>query len=125
MAGTPVPCLQAVIGLAMTLSFDKEKQLSLLRLEGEIGIGSAAEIKAFLLEALSVGKETRVDLEHVTDLDVTALQLLWAAQQAFTAAGVKLELANPMPESLVSRLPDMGFEGFSLRTPKWTSTDRS
>jgi len=112
----PVPVIvpSAVTGLAMAVSLDKGQQLSLLRLDGEIGVTSAAEIKTSLLEALSAGKETRIDLAHATDLDVTAMQLLWAARQAFSVSGIKLALANPVPDPILSELRDMGFESFPL-----------
>ncbi len=50
-----------------------------IRIEGEVDIASAAELKDMLITAISSGKEVQLDLEGASDLDVTAVQLLWSA----------------------------------------------
>ena len=66
----------------MRVTIDQSEALCLIRLEDDINITSAAELKKLLLEALASGRELRVDLERATELDVTALQLFWAAERA-------------------------------------------
>ena len=63
----------------MPVNLDQGEAQCVIHLEGEIDISSAAELKKLLLLALQSGKELRLDLERATELDVTALQLLWAA----------------------------------------------
>ena len=68
---------------------------SLIGLEGAIDIASAAELKKLLLEGLNSGREVRVSLAGATDLDVTAVQLLWAAEREASRSGVTCFFAPP------------------------------
>jgi anti-anti-sigma regulatory factor len=80
-----------------------------VRLEGEIGIADAARLKAVLLEALGPGAGARIALETATGLDVTAVQLLWAAERAAQATGVPIALEGTVPEKLRATLREAGF----------------
>ena len=60
----------------MPVTFKLGKQKSVLCLNGQIDIASSAELKKALLDALSAGNRLSVSLELVTDLVVTAVQLL-------------------------------------------------
>jgi len=77
-------------------------------------IGCAAELKAVLEEALAARNETRISLETATGIDVTAVQLLWAAEREARATGMVLALAGPVPEALRATLGEAGFERFPL-----------
>lgn len=48
---------------------------SLIRVEGEINVTSATELKRLLTEALKSGKELRLDIERATELDITGLAI--------------------------------------------------
>ncbi len=52
---------------------------------GRMTISSAQELKAELLEALALANHVRVDVDNVTEIDITAMQLLCAAHR--TAIG--------------------------------------
>ena len=66
---------------------------------------AAAELKAVLLQALDSGKTVRVSLEAATYLDVTAIELLWAAEREAIKRGVGFTLAEPAPEGVLRRAP--------------------
>jgi len=66
---------------------------NLLALEGTIDIGCAAELKAVLLRALGSGGEIRVMLGEVAYMDVTAAQLLWAAELQARRSGVVFQIS--------------------------------
>jgi anti-anti-sigma regulatory factor len=55
---------------------------SILRLEGECTVTLATEMKNLLLEGLASGTELRVDLERAEEIDISILQLLYAAGRA-------------------------------------------
>ena len=74
----------------MGVTLEQEETLNLLRLEGAVEIGCAAEFKGLLAQALASGRALRISLEGATDLDVTAVQLLWAAERKAKKAGVEL-----------------------------------
>ena len=98
----------------MGITFEQRDESRLICLEGVVDIASAAELKTILLDALESGKAVRVALNHSTDLDVTAVQLLWAAEREARATGVEFSLAGPVPQPLSAALKDAGFESFPV-----------
>jgi anti-anti-sigma regulatory factor len=96
------------------VTLEQDDALSLISLEGAVEIGCAAELKRLLVQALDAGKETRVSLEAAADLDVTAVQLLWAAARQAKAAGVGFSLAAPAAGNLWAALGEAGLQQFLL-----------
>ena len=90
----------------------QSEALNQLRLEGDVGIGCAAEFKGLLEQALGSGCAVRVSLEGATDLDVTAVQLLWAAGREAKNAGSVFTLVEPFPEEVFKALGEAGLEVF-------------
>jgi chemotaxis protein CheD len=60
----------------------------LIRLEGEVNFTSAQELKRLLLEGLASGRALQLDLERAGEIDVTVMQLLWAAEREAARAGL-------------------------------------
>ena len=81
----------------------------MIRLSGEVNIRCAAELKEILVEALSLDRELRVDLTGVTEVDITALQLLWVAEREAKSAGAALIFDGVMPEAIVAALAHAQF----------------
>lgn len=98
----------------MPVTFDRSEAPGVIRLEGDIDIASAAQLKEVLLEALAQRGEARISLETATGIDVTAVQLLWAAEREAKASGVVLALKGPVPEPLRATLREAGFEKLPL-----------
>ena len=94
----------------MAVTLDQSGDRCLIHLEGEVGLSSAADLKNRLLEALACGKELRVDLGQVTELGVTTLQLLWAAEREARASGLGLAVVGSVQEVVSAALRDAGFE---------------
>lgn len=94
----------------MPLTVDRNGTRRLIRLEGEVGISSAAELKALLLEALSSAQELELDLEYASAIDVSLLQLAWAAGREATGAGSGFVCRASQAASSCAR--DLGFDGF-------------
>ena len=87
---------------------------SLLRLEGSVDIAVAAELKKLLIQALAAGKEVAVSLEAASYLDVTAVQLLWAADRDARSRGLRLTPIGPCPEVLCQSLSQAGLADLPL-----------
>jgi len=51
------------------------------------------------------GPAVQVDLEGVTDLDVTAVQLLWAARREAQDAGARFAMSGQLPGRSMKFLP--------------------
>lgn len=64
----------------------------LIRLEGEIGVSDAAELKNLLLEGLASGRKVHLDLEQAKEIDVTFMQLWQAALREAGRAGQQIEM---------------------------------
>jgi len=94
------------------INLDQSENSSVIRLEGAIDISAAAEFKKLLLQACGAGKEVRVALDGATDLDVTAVQLIWAARRWAERAGVDFTLSGAPPESVLSALGFAGLQHF-------------
>ena len=88
----------------------QSEALNQLRLEGDVGIGCAAEFKGLLEQAL--GCAVRILLEGATDLDVTAVQLLWAAGRKAKGSGVEYSIVSVAPEPILDALSEAGLQQF-------------
>ena len=98
----------------MPVSCDEGEALSLIHFEGDVSISSAAEFKLVLLRALARGKAIHIDLACVTEIDITALQLLWAAEREAKGAGIGFSLVGQWPEDVATALAAAGFESFPI-----------
>ncbi len=98
----------------MPVTFDRSETPGVIRLEGAIDIGCAAELKQALLEALASKGTARISFESATGMDVTAVQLLWAAEREARVSGMVLALEGPIPEELQATLREAGFDRFPL-----------
>ena len=87
---------------------------NVIRLEGVIDIALAAELKTILLEALKSPKPLHVALNSDAGLDVTAIQLLWAAEREAKASNVSFVLDGCLPDAVSATLKETGFERFPV-----------
>ena len=97
----------------MGISLEEGDVGNVLTLDGAIEISAAAELKILLLRALGSGKDTSVSLAAATYLDVTAVQLLWAARQQAERSGVVFEFSTQPSEAVSAALAEAGFPSFS------------
>lgn len=100
----------------MAVTLKQSKKLSKIRLQGAVDIASAAELKQLLIAALGSGKEVHVDLMGAADLDVTAMQLLWAARREAQSSDAGFKLFGEVPEPIRLALRDAGLEELAVTT---------
>jgi anti-anti-sigma regulatory factor len=98
--------------LDVPVTLEQKDALTLIQLEGSIDIGCAAELKELLIEKLKSGSAVNVALESVTGLDITAVQLLWAAAREAQRAGVEFGFKGQTPEAVRCGLADAGIGEF-------------
>lgn len=96
----------------MPIIHEQTEAGTVIRLEGEVNISSAAELKTVLMEALGSGTELRVELDRAAELDVTALQLLCAAEREARELGSSFTLAGRLPDEISAALSGANFEPF-------------
>lgn len=104
-----VPADKSVRAL-MSVKIERLEDQSLIRLEGEITVTSAAELRNALLQGLASGRDLRLDLERSEAVDVTIMQLIWAAGREADRTGAKVAIR--VPESVSAAARDAGFEKF-------------
>ena len=92
----------------MPATLEHHESHSLIRLEGECTIASAAVLKKLLLEGLVPGGNLRVDLERADKIDITVMQLLWAARRDADRKGAKISIRASDATDRAAR--DAGFE---------------
>jgi anti-anti-sigma factor len=80
-----------------------------VRLDGELSIYRAAELKPVLLEALAAGGALHLELSEVSELDSAGLQLLMLLKRTAQQRGQQLRLSGHSPAVLeVVELLDLG-----------------
>jgi anti-anti-sigma regulatory factor len=98
----------------LPIAFYEGRTRCVIRLEGDIDITCSDELKRTLIEAISTRKELQVDLARATDLDVTAIQLLWAATREAKSLGASFGVAGQVPENIINTVREAGFEKFPV-----------
>jgi hypothetical protein len=96
------------------VTYEEGSAVVTLRLEAEVGIGDAPELKRILLHALNAEKELRVNVENATSLDVTVFQLLQAAACQAQAASLKIYREGPVPGNVSAAYADAGLGKFPV-----------
>jgi anti-anti-sigma regulatory factor len=96
------------------VTLGQKDALAFIQLEGAVDISCAAELKELLIERLRTGKAVCVSLESTTVLDVTAVQLLWAAAREAQRVNVEFGYKGQAPEAVRRALAEAGIEEFPV-----------
>ena len=99
----------------MPATVESRENISLVRLEGAIDIAFASDLKSIFLNALGADKEIRLTLEGATELDITALQMLYAAEQDAAKAGIPFALEGSVPDEISAAMTDAGLVKFNFQ----------
>lgn len=92
----------------MSLTRVPENPDWLVRLEGRITLTAAPELQTLLVDGLVSGKPMELDLSRVTEIDITALQLLWSARREAAAKGVRMMCQ--LSEAAAATVREAGFK---------------
>ena len=93
----------------MSIVSSQEYGLCRIELDGAMEIAGAAELKELLLQTMETGQRICVSLAGVAGLDVTAVQLLWAAEREAKRRGLDFDISEP-PEPVRTFLKEAGLE---------------
>lgn len=94
----------------MSVTMQRRETDLVLRIEDAVNVTSAEELKSLLLEGLVSGRGLHVDLEHAQEIDVTAMQLLWAARREADRKGIPMVIS--ISEAAAAAAREIGFERF-------------
>jgi anti-anti-sigma regulatory factor len=92
---------------------------TVINLGASLTVDKAAALKDELFAALSKGGSVLLNLSAVEELDLSCLQVMYAARAQAKASGCGLHFSGQAPERVVSRLSACGF----LRGPTERSGD--
>jgi anti-anti-sigma regulatory factor len=79
----------------MSIVAEPGEQTQTIRLNGCVDIQAAAELKRALEAALEGEGSVRVDVSALESVDVTAVQLLWAARSRAVSTGREFRVDGP------------------------------
>ena len=96
----------------MPFVLDENSERSLVRLEGDVNIVEAEELKILLVRVSGTKKELCVSLEGVTDLDITAMQLLVATERDAVKCNVRFRIEGLVPNHICLAMAHAGFRRF-------------
>jgi 16S rRNA U1498 N3-methylase RsmE len=88
--------------------------ISLIYLDGAITIPSAAELKLVIVQALASGQRVCFVLENATELDITALQLLWATERNAEVTSLQATISGQVPDSILTAAVNAGLQTFPM-----------
>jgi anti-anti-sigma regulatory factor len=80
-----------------------------LVLEGDLTIINAAELKRILLEAIDNSTHVELDLEHVTDIDLSCIQLFCSAHRTSLDLNRTVSIGSGHPEVIREAVKEAGF----------------
>lgn len=84
------------------MSVQGEKQQDCIRIEGELTVSRAAELKDLLAQSLLHSRPVVIDIEQVTRIDLACLQLFFSACKIAQRDGIKWCVDN-MENSVLGR----------------------
>jgi anti-anti-sigma regulatory factor len=98
----------------LPVTLDQGGAISILRLDGDVNIEAALELKDLLVHALASGGELRVRLEGATALDIAIFQLLWVARREAAGAEMEFSVEGPVATEIARAMADAGLDAFPV-----------
>jgi len=94
----------------MSLQLQEFRNRSVIQLEDSITLNCASELRDLLLQVLNSKNQIEIDVSRVTEFDLSALQILYAARLAANQTGAGLSTASPVPEVVRAAIQESGIE---------------
>jgi anti-anti-sigma factor len=98
----------------MSIELEQLEDRSVVRLTEAITVGFATDLHKLLMEAVRLNCGIAIDLEGVAELDVSGIQLLYAARQAAERAGISMSLQGSAPRAVKDAFLESGLDPFQL-----------
>jgi anti-anti-sigma regulatory factor len=105
---------------SLSVTVEELEDYSLIRLDCASTLACAEELKRLLLHCLASGGDLRLDLGRVEEIDITGMQLLWAAGREAERAGAAI--AVRMSEAAATAVREAGFgqiPGLTVQGDGW------
>jgi anti-anti-sigma regulatory factor len=82
---------------------------TIVKPSGSLSVERASALKDELSAALAAGDAVLVDLSSIEELDLSCLQVIYAALFSAKAAGKELRFSGSLPPNIAKRLSSCGF----------------
>jgi len=93
------------------ISYSVEPDRCLLRLEGALGVGDAAELRLKALEVCACQKDVRIDWSAATQMDAAIAQVLLALRARLASQNRNLSAGDGIPPAIQAWLDTAGLAG--------------
>jgi len=93
----------------MEHTIERSEGTEVIHIGGELTISYAGQLREIFLQALSESKMIKLNLEQVTEVDLSCLQLLCSAHRTAVSIGKNFIRSGECPESLKSAAERAGF----------------
>jgi anti-anti-sigma regulatory factor len=93
----------------MDVEITRSAERNVLKLKGSWTIERASELKRVLLEMLNSCEHMSIDLEELTDLDLSTMQLFCSAHRTSLRDGKQLALHEGKSQSVKQIVREAGF----------------
>lgn len=94
----------------MECKIKQSDERKILTLEGALTIIHAAELKKILQEAIDNSKNVELDIENVTDVDLSCLQLFCSAHRTSLNLNRTISIESNHPEVFREAVREAGFQ---------------
>ena len=81
----------------------------ILFINGELTIQNASELKRILIESIDNSEHVVLNLDNVTEVDLSCLQLLYSAHKTAAKSNRRFTLNNNCPEVFKKAVKDTGY----------------
>ena len=98
----------------MSMELLQLEDRSVVRLAEPITLSCAGELHKLLVEAVGAKRSLALDLEGVSELDTSGVQLLYAAWQAAERAGIPFSCEGRIPAVVRNAFLETGLDAFPL-----------
>lgn len=87
----------------------KKSQTCTITWAGDAGIEQASALQKELLKAFDEKKTILLDLSQITDIDISALQLIVAAEKESKIRGVAFQVLDTIPDNVMQFIKLLDF----------------
>lgn len=91
-------------------SLEQSGNVAVLAVNSSITVEKASELKDILLKAVNAAEHVVVNLERVTEVDVSCLQILCSAHRTLTRLKKRITLGGIRPEVFLKAVECAGFD---------------
>jgi anti-anti-sigma regulatory factor len=86
---------------------------ALVKLDGDLTVNHAAEIRKIMMHALTDADQALIDFGNVTNADLSSLQLLCSAHKTAASMNKHLLCAGRLPDALRKAAEEAGYARFA------------